>query len=156
MNILGDLKAVSVVPSEYGISMIVNYIFSFTTSNLVTSNGYLDILFPDEVLFTSSTKCKLNTYISCEIINNNMLRIYSFPSDFYAGQISLTIENLQNYRITTISGAFTLTTKTHDGYSIDSYTGNSITFICYSPCETCENSPDSCKSCVPTSDKPYF
>ncbi|CAG9333908.1 unnamed protein product [Blepharisma stoltei] len=156
MTTVGDLKQVTITPNDYGISIITDYSFVFITTNMVPSGGYLELLIPKSITITSSTKCKSNNYVSCTLQGTNTLLVYLFSSTFYAGQITFTIESLQNYNQAATSDPFMFTTKTSTGYSIDSYSGNPITFICYSPCEACSTYPTACTSCISDSNYPYY
>ncbi|CAG9317925.1 unnamed protein product [Blepharisma stoltei] len=141
--------------SDSGISATTSYKFTLTTLHTLPAGGYIEVAVPSQITITSSCLIvEINT--SCTITSSNTIRSLSASTDYPPTTISFTISGLKNYNIATTSSNFIVTTKTSDGYSIDQNSLQTVTFTCYSPCETCDNLPNTCTSCISTSSEPYF
>ncbi|CAG9335482.1 unnamed protein product [Blepharisma stoltei] len=151
----GKLNSASVFTQDTGISVTTDYTFTLELNHQVPTGGYVEIQIPSQITMTSNIKCKEIDYVQCEMAGNNILQIFLFGQSI-SSNLNFSVENLKNYQFTTASSPFVLTTKTSDGYSIDTINGNVIVFTCNSPCQECDTLPDSCVSCSPSSSTPYY
>ena len=140
-------SSISISPTSPYIGVSANYTISYTVSNSIPSGGYLTITLG---FLTSSVSCSLNSLpISCLYSSSILALESSFPT---TGVILL--ESITNPS-TTGPYSLTLTSKTSDGYSIDSSL-LSLLIQCQSPCSTCSSTADTCLSCLTSSTQPYF
>ena len=141
---------VSLYLSDSGINAVSDYVFMITTSNTVPANGVFEFVFPSCISIPSVLSC-INT-VSCQKINNNTVdAVYSSfavsPSTF-----NVTIKSVKNFNVTG-TFYFSITSK-NDSYLIDSNSGVSVVFTCYTPCATCNTTGNNCLSCLSTN--PYL
>ncbi|CAG9327887.1 unnamed protein product [Blepharisma stoltei] len=157
MTSTGAISQLSLSLGNSGINQQTPYTFTFTTSNTVKAGGYLAIQLPSQISSVASPVCSLSSgsSVSCSYLSG-IVTVNMFTTDTAPGQFVLTVNSLINSASALTTDKFKLTTKTSDGFLIDSDTSLTATITCTSPCATCQNTPSTCLSCISTSSTPYF
>ena len=145
----------SVIPGVLGIGVVADYEFQVTLTNFGPVDGYLYVVLPVEVAFTQTTRAtdSRGNAISAVFTAPRNAQISLFSSSL---GLTFTLTSLKNGSSASLSGPFSLSTATSEGFSIDSGQALGVTFTCFSPCATCSSSPDTCLSCLSASSQAYF
>ena len=155
MTTPADMDWASVDLEEKGINKVTSYSFDFRTSVSTPKDSYLEVTFPENVSIDSFANCQVDgTSFACSKVSQSIVRVNMFTQESPPNNFRLQIDSIKNSPQAQYE-SFTLTTKTSEGYLIEKESLE-VNFECYSPCETCQNSPDNCLSCIENSPTPYF
>ena len=143
----GQFESLLVSVADSGINQVTSYAFTFKNSHTLPAAGYLEIVFPSQISFTSTVAC---TYLSitspCTLLPSTILFYPNTP--LVPSIFELAVSGLKNYYSASTSSAFSVTSRTTDGYSIDVHSTLTVSFTCHSPCTSCTTTADTCTSCT--------
>ena len=145
----GSITSASVAPDSTALNVSTSYTITFTPTNPLPQNSFIQIGIPSEISVPSGTSTMAWTaviYIEATLsclyqsanrivtITNGFLTLTSYP----ASKISLKIPGLINPSIALTTSSFSIETKDSNGASID-YIGAGVTYTkaCNSPWLTC-------------------
>ena len=164
----GSISSTTAIPESTALNTSTTYTFSFTPTNTIPQNAFIQIGLPESVTVptgTTSLTCTAASVIESTLVcayesANKMITItngFLTATSYAVSQVSIKVAGLINPETAQTIGSFTIETKSQEGISID-YVGSGVTYVlaCNSPCLTCSGSLSTCTSCDASSGSPYL
>ena len=164
----GSISSALTVPDSTNLSVSTSYIITFTPTNPLPQNSFIQIGIPSEITVPTGTSSMtwtaliyIESTLTCTYQSANRIVTvtngFKTQSSYPASKISLKIPGLINPSIALTTSSFTIETKDNNGASID-YIGTGVTYTksWNSPWLTCSGNLSSWVTWDLTSSYPYL